>query len=77
MIRCAVILPIPLMPWISRALPVEMALQSSLTLMPESIIRAVFAPTPFTVISSSNISRSFLFTKPKSTYASSRIASYT
>ena len=33
-------------------------------LIDESIIRAVLGPTPLTVISSSNISRSFLFTKP-------------
>ena len=64
MMRCAVILPMPFTPCISLALPVEMALHSSLTLMPESIIRAVFVPTPLTVMSSSNISRSFLFTKP-------------
>ena len=55
----------------------EMALHSSAMLMPESIIRAVLAPTPFTVINNRNISRSFLFRKPKSTWASSLMASYT
>ena len=62
--RCAVILPIPLMPFTSRSLPVEMALHSSLTLIDDNIIRAVLGPTPLTVISSSNISRSFFDTKP-------------
>ena len=41
-----------------------MALHSSLTLIDDNIIRAVLGPTPLTVISSSNISRSFFDTKP-------------
>ena len=52
------------MPFTSRSLPVEMALHSSLTLIDDNIIRAVLGPTPLTVISSSNISRSFFDTKP-------------
>ena len=42
----------------------------------ERIILAVPAPTPLTVMSSRNISLSCFVANPKSTYASSRIASY-
>ena len=77
MMRWAVILPMPLMPLMRRSSPREMALHSSLTLIDDSIMRAVFGPTPLTVMSSSNISRSFFDTKPYSTWASSRIDSKT
>ena len=64
MMRWAVRRPMPFTPFSSRSSPVEMALQSSCTDIDERIIRAVPAPTPLTVMSSMNISRSCRVAKP-------------
>ena len=51
MTRWAVFRPIPLTLLIIRSSPLAMALQSSAGVMDESIMRAVLAPTPDTVMS--------------------------
>ena len=76
MIRWAVFSPMPLTLFSSLSLPELMTLQSSAGLRAESIMRAVLPPMPDTVINNRNNSLSCLVEKPKSTCASSRIASW-
>ena len=77
MILCAVRSPMPFTVLSSFSLPVAMTLHSSAGDIAERIILAVLAPTPDTVMSSRNISRSCLLANPKSTCASSLMLSKT
>ena len=75
MMRWAVFSPMPFTDFSTRSLPVRMTFVSSWGVNDEMIIRAVLPPTPLTVSSCRNSSRSSLPAKPNSVWASSLMAS--